>query len=63
MPRRVQVILPLSRSSDEASTLLSILYLSAGDRSNGLGWGRRLLLVYRGIWKHGTPQRLSFRSY
>jgi hypothetical protein len=43
--------------------MTSLLLLSVGDRSNGLEWGRCVLLVHRRIRRCGAPQRLSFFSY
>jgi hypothetical protein len=44
-------------------SIISLFYLSTGDRSNSLDGRRPPLLVHRGIWRCGTPQDLSFCSY
>jgi len=43
--------------------MISLLLLCGGDRSNGLEWGRYVLLVHRRIRRCGAPQELSFCSY
>ena len=43
--------------------MISLLLLCGGDRSNGLEWGRCVLLVHRRIRGCGAPQGLSFCSY
>ena len=48
---------------NDETVFLSILCLSAGDRANGIDWGRHLLLVCGRIRQRGTAQALSFRSY
>ena len=43
--------------------MISLLLLSGGDRSNGLEWGRCVLLVHRRIRRCRAPQELTFCSY
>jgi hypothetical protein len=43
--------------------MISLLLLSGGDRSNGLEWGRCVLLVHRRIRRCRAPPGLSFCSY
>ena len=43
--------------------MISLLLLSGGDPSNGLEWGRCVLLVHRRIRKCGAPPGFSFCSY
>src|SRR6266849_7589537 len=43
--------------------MISLLLLSGGDSSNGLEWGRCVLLVHRRIRRRGAPQGLTFLSY
>lgn len=43
--------------------MISLLLLLVADRSNGIEWGRCVLLVHRRIRRCGAPQGLSFCSY
>ena len=43
--------------------MISLLLLCGGDRSNGLEWGRYVLLVHRRIRRCETPHGLSFCSH